>query len=116
MKCTLNPEIEAISGKIGGVLYKTYKRPNGKSETRVYLLPKKENGKYGYERKTPVSENEMAARARFAQVTQAYKNLTDEQKRDYAREWRKDHFVFNGKKYNTFRGYVMARLYADSNR
>ena len=113
MKCILNPEIENISGKCGGLLYKTYNRPNGKKETRVYILPRKENGKYGYKRKAAYSENEIATRARFAQIAGMIKALSEEQKAQYQKEWKAANYKFNGKKYNTLRGYVIARLYAE---
>lgn len=111
MKCTLNPEIENISGKCGGLLYKTFTRANGKKETRVYILPRKENGKYGYTRKAAYSENEIASKARFAQIAGMNKALSDEQKMQYYKEWKAANYKFNGKKYCTLRGYIMARLY-----
>ena len=111
MKCTLNPSIASISGKSGGILYKTYKRPNGKTETRAYILPRKENGKYGYTRKSPVSANEKAARSKFTKVSAVASVLTDVQRERYAREWQKNRGVYNGKKYATLRGYIIARLY-----
>ena len=98
MKCILNPEIENISGKIGGLLYRTYKRPNGKTETRAYLLPRKQNGSYGYERKTPLSDNEITARNRFAQAAEYFKNLSNEQKQRYCKEFSRNKYTFNGKK------------------
>ena len=112
MKCILNPEIENISGKCGGLLYRTYKRPNGKTETRAYLLPRKQNGSYGYERKTPLSDNEITARSRFAKAAEYFKNLSNEQKQQYCKEFSRNKYTFNGKKYSTVRGYVIARFYA----
>ena len=111
MKCTLNPEIENISGKIGGLLYRTYKRPNGKTETRAYLLPRKQNGKFGYTRKAAYSENEIASKVRFAQIAGMIKALSEEQKAQYQKEWEAANYKFNGKKYCILRGYIMARLY-----
>ena len=112
MKCTLNPQIKSISGKCGGLLYKTYTRANGKNETRVYILPRKENGKYGYERKTPLSDKELAIRNRFTQAAEYVKNLSNEQKQRYCKEFSRNKYTFNGKKYSTVRGYVIARFYA----
>lgn len=111
MKCILNPEIENISGKCGGLLYRTYKRPNGKKETRVYILPRKEDGKFGYTRKAAYSEKELASKARFAQIAAKIKALSDEQKAQYQKEWKAANYKFNGKKYCILRGYIMARLY-----
>ena len=110
MKCILNPEIENISGKCGGLLYRTYKRPNGKKETRVYILPRKENGKFGYTRKAAYSENEIASKVRFAQIAGMIKALSEEQKAQYQKEWEAANYKFNGKKYCILRGYIMARL------
>ena len=111
MKCILNPALGNISGKCGGLLYKTYTRPDGKKETRVYMLPPKENGKFGYKRKAAYSENEIATRARFAQIAAKIKALSEEQKMQYQKEWVAADFKFNGKKYCILRGYIMARLY-----
>ena len=43
----------------------------------------------------------------------AIQALTEEQRTAYAREWKAAHYKFNGKKYNTLRGYIMARIYDD---
>ena len=112
MKCELNPNIESISGRVGNVLYKTYKRPDGKTETRAYLLPRKDDGSFGYERKTPLSSNELAARGRFAQASAYLNNLSDEQKHRYSKEFSRNNYTFNGKRYSTVRGYIIARFYA----
>ena len=112
MKCELNRNIKSISGRVGNVLYKTYKRPDGKTETRAYLLPHKQNGSFGYERKTPLSSNELAARGRFAQAAAYLNNLSDEQKHRYCVEFSRNKYTFNGKKYSTVRGYIIARFYA----
>ena len=112
MKCELNPDIKSISGRVGNVLYKTYKRPNGKTETRAYLLPRKQNGSFGYERKTPLSSNELAARGRFTQAAAYVNSLSDEQKHRYCVEFSRNKYTFNGKKYSTVRGYIIARFYA----
>lgn len=113
MKAILNSNIKSISGKCGGLLFKTYKRRDGSTETRVYTLPKKRNGEYGYTRKAATTEKERASRARFAAIADAIKNLSEEQLKFYQKQWRKNKFMFNGKKYATLRGYIMARLYAE---
>ena len=113
MKCTLDPSIGSISGKAGNVLYKTFKRPNGKTETRAYFMPKLPNGKYGYERKAPVTKGEQAARNRFKEVAEQIKALSQKQKNMYFFDWKKAGCMYNGKKYATLRGYIMARFYAD---
>ena len=114
MKCTLNPKFGSISGKSGNVLFKTFHRADGKTETRAYLLPKnRETGKYGYARKAAVTEGEIESRERFKRVSEIVASLSDEEKQQYSREWKIAKYKFNGKKYCTLRGYIIARLYAD---
>lgn len=113
MKCELNPNFKNISGKCGGLLYKTFTRRDGKKETRVYILPKKADGKFGYERTTMPKKEELARRARFAAITARVSQMSDEEKHQYAVEMKRDKYKFNGKKYCTLRGYIIARLYAE---
>ena len=114
MKCTLNPKFDSISGRSGNILFKTFHRADGKTETRAYFLPyNRETGKYGYKRKAAVTQNEMESRGRFRRVSAIYASLSDETKQRYNREWKKERYMFNGKKYCTLRGYIIARLYAD---
>ena len=119
MKCTLRPDIESMSGKCGNMLFKTYTKPNGKKETRAYFLPVKDvspTGKktYGYKRQAALSKKEIGARNKFTIVSRQIMNLTDEQRQQYAKEWKAAKYKYNGKKYNTLRGYIMARLYAET--
>lgn len=114
MKCILNSNIANVSGKTGNILFKTYRRPDGKAETRAYLLPKRGNGKYGYERKTPPTANERAARELFKLVTTKVAAMTDEEKQTYAQQWKKANYKFNGKKYATLRGFIIAKLYNEN--
>lgn len=65
------------------------------------------------ERSTPVTDKELRARARFKEFSQMYTNMSDEQKSKYKKEWKRALYKFNGKKYNTLRGYIMARFYAE---
>ena len=113
MKAILNSNIKSISGKCGGLLFKTYKRRDGSTETRVYTLPKKRNGEYGYTRKAATTQKERASRARFAAITDTIKNLSEEERMNYHNRWVAAKYMFNGKKYATLRGYIMARLYAE---
>ena len=115
MKCILNPNFESISGKSGGVLYKTYKRPGGKTETRAYILPRLGNGKYGYKRKAALTQGEIAARDKFKQISARVKDIPMDEKLAYHAQWKKANYKFNGKKYGSLRGYIMARLYAEGN-
>ena len=63
-KVTLRPEIAGISGKVGNMIFKTFK--NG--QVRVYKAPE-------YQRKIKPSENELKARALFHQRVQRVKQL-----------------------------------------
>ena len=95
-------------------MFKTFHRADGTTETRAYLLPKnRETGKYGYARKAAVTEGELQSRGRFKRVTEIVASLSDETKQRYNREWKKAKYKFNGKKYCTLRGYIIARLYDD---
>jgi hypothetical protein len=116
MKCTLSPGIESISGSVKGLngsrlIFKTYKRPSvnrpNKTETRCYLSHKQV-------RKTPLSDNEIACRARFAEARAFAANLSDEQRQQYHDEWKRSGYLFNGKTYATLKGYIMARFYAEN--
>lgn len=115
MKCTLIPGIESISGSVKGangsrLIFKTYKRPSAnrksKTETRVYISHKKKRTK-------PLSENEIVCRARFAEARAYAANLSDEQRKQYLDEWKGSGCRFNGKRYVTVKGYIMARYYAE---
>ena len=97
---------------MGNMVFKTFTKPDGTKETRAYGIPRKENGKFGYTRKTPLSNAEIRTRQRFTLVSRQLREMTDEQKRQYNREWKQSKYCFNGKKYATLRGYIMARLYA----
>ena len=109
------PGIESISGSIKGangsrLIFKTYKRPSvnrpNKTETRVYISQKKKRTK-------PLSENEIVCRTRFAEARAYAANLSDEQARQYYDEWKRSDYLFNGKRYATLKGYIMARYYAE---
>ena len=64
------------------------------------------------QRTTPISEREKCARTQFAAANTYWLSLTDEQKKTYQSEWKRSNYKFNGKKYATLRGYVIARFYA----
>ena len=65
MKVELAAGIESVSGKCGNMIFKTFKRPNGKKETRAYFNPYCRWDKVNA-RKTPPSEAEIKARSLFA--------------------------------------------------
>ena len=114
MKCTLMPGIKSISGSMkqkngSRIVFKTFSKPSvnrgSKTETRVYLMPRQE-------RKTPLSENEIAARKRFLEATTYFKNLSEEQRMAYYKLWKSANYCYNSKEYATLRGYIIARFYA----
>ena len=107
------PGIKSISGAMNvangrQMVFKTYKKRAAdgtiKTETRLYMMDRKE-------RKTPLSENEMNARLRFKQATDYYNTLEEWQRAEYHHQWRADKYCYNGKKYATLRGYIIARFY-----
>ena len=65
-KAILPKGILSISGKLGGMIFKTYTRPDGTTETRAYPNPYQ---RQGYQRRTPVTDKEKCQRALFAQVS-----------------------------------------------
>ena len=115
MKVTLAAGIKSISGSVkqrnGSLLvFRTFTKPAvgrkpGETETRAYFMPKRE-------RSTPPSEKELAVRQRFAKATLYFQSLSNEQREMYAKAWKRDKYMFNGKKYATLRGYIVAHYYA----
>lgn len=85
MKCQLNPNIKSISGRVGGMLFKTFNKPDGSTETRVYNLPRRKNGSYGYDRKKPLSETELKARELFTKRQAYVRHLLDAAKAENKR-------------------------------
>ena len=105
-KVDLMAGIQSVSGKAGNFVFKTYRRPDGKTETRMYPYKKQK-------RTTKLSQNELASRAKFKQVAERLNALSNEEREQYANDWRQNNYLFNGKKYATLRGYIMTRLYAE---
>ena len=112
MKCTLNPNFQAISGKSGKLMFKTFTKRDGSTETRVYSLPRRKDGSYGYERKAPVSKAERDNRSTFAVAQSIKAKLTDEEKATLAREFQLCQGMFQGKKYRTLQGFISAWVFA----
>ena len=75
VKVTLAAGIESASGKTGNVQFRTFRKPDGSIETRMYLVPRAENGKYKYERSTPVTEREKQVRELFSKRQQRVNQL-----------------------------------------
>lgn len=107
MKVTLAQGIKSLSGKSGNIIFKTYTRRDGTTETRAYLRPIG-----GYERSTPATEKELACRERFAAFSKFWIGLPSDNKRRYYQLWKEAGYIYHGKMYATLRGYVMARYYA----
>lgn len=115
MRVTLPAGFESISGSIkqkngSKLVFKTFKRPSvnrtTQTETRAYIMQK-------HERKTPLSDNEIAARQRFKEASEFVAKLSKEQKSAFADQYKIAKGRFNGKHYNTIRGYIVARYYAE---
>ena len=67
MKVEFAAGIESASGKCGNLIFKTYKRPNSKKETRAYFNPyRPSRWEKVNPRKTPLSDAEVRARTLFA--------------------------------------------------
>ena len=69
MKVELVAGIESVSGKCGNMIFKTFKRPNGKTETRAYFNPyhRTRLGKVSA-RKSKPTESEIKARSNFGAI------------------------------------------------
>ncbi len=112
MKCTLNPNIQNLSGKAGKLMFKTFTKRDGTTETRVYALPRRKDGSYGYERRTPVSKAEQDNRSTFAVAQSIKAKLTDEQKTTLRHEFSLSKGMYRGKKYRTLQGFISAWVFA----
>ena len=112
--CKFPAGIEHVSGTLSK---KTIRTADGTITQRVFACMR--NGKQRiYFRKdgprtTPLSEKEKQARVRFAQAARYYKNLSTEQMDQYRELFSKTGGVFNGKKYSTLRGFIIARCCAE---
>ena len=110
-KVILMPGIESISGTMNKgherIVFQTRKKRDGSSETRMYFRSAE-----SYQRRTKITDKEIAIRQRFALVAERVRCLSPEARQAYADEWKRSNYKFNGKTYNTLRGYIMARMYA----
>jgi len=71
-KVELPGEIKSLSGALGGVIFRTYKKPDGTTETRMYKNPYHTvNGRSASHRATVLTPQERAVRAQFAQMSRA---------------------------------------------
>ena len=62
-------------------------------------------------RTSKVSDKEKKARTKFAEAAIFFRNLSDEQKKAYYQQWKKNKYCLNGKKYVTLRGYIVALFF-----
>ncbi len=117
MKCDLPSGVKSMSGKSGGVLYKTYHKLDGTTETRAYILPRKENGQYGYTRRTAVTEGEKQRRILFSQAAMFAGQVLADKTSSVYKAWHVKYELskreFNGKKYATLRGFIMAVYFTE---
>ena len=69
MKVELAAGIESVSGKCGNMIFKTFKRPDGKKETRAYFNPYRRTrlGKVSA-RKSKPTKSEIKARSSFGAI------------------------------------------------
>ena len=65
------------------------------------------------ERTTPLSDAERNARLRFKEASEFVAKLSNEQKSAFADQYKIAKGRFNGKHYNTLRGYIVARYCAE---
>ena len=59
------------------------------------------------------SSNMTMAMSRFTMASRIVNNMSQDEKMRYNKEWKTAKYKFNGKKYNTLRGYIIARLFAE---
>ena len=111
MKVTLAAGVEALSGSVkqkdgSRIVFKTFSKPsvNRKSEkeTRMYFMPP-------HKRTSHATEKELRQRAKFAQAADLVARLPEDEKKRIAEEWRQNKYKYNGKKYKSFRGFLLAK-------
>ena len=112
MKVILPRGIASISGTISRsadkkLVAKTFRKADGTKETRMYWFNTQK-------RTTPPSDKEVTNRTRFAEASLFYRDMTPEDRLRYARAMKKENYRFNGKKYATLRGYVIARCFQNA--
>lgn len=72
-KIELPKHIQSLSGAMGNFIFRTYNKPDGTTETRMYRNPyRKVNGRSEYRRSTKPTDKELAGRIRFAALSRAY--------------------------------------------
>ena len=61
-----------------------------------------------------LSNAEINARTRFSQIAADIKALPEEDCKRFSQDWKQTNGKFNGKKYATLRGYIVARMFAQN--
>ena len=113
-KCDFDGGISNVRGTISKQVYYDH----GRKITRS-IVASVRNGKQRIhireysERRTALSPNEARCRALFGKALAVVNALSEEHKQQFLKEAKRDKYKFNGKQYKSFRGYVMARVYAD---
>lgn len=99
---------DPITGK--RIIVTTRKTPSSNPDKiRMYI-----RSAASYQRRKAPSEKECQLRQRFKEVTNAYLNMTQDEKEQYEQRWKKSRYRFNGKTYGTLRGFIVANLYAEA--
>lgn len=102
----------------GTINKRTYQGPDGIHTVRTYA--KTMNGKTRIyvrdekPRNTPPTKATLLTRQRFSDCARICRDLSPEQRQTYHDQWVAAKYIFRGKNYNTLRGYIIARLYADT--
>ena len=96
------------SSRFGHRVVFTHRKNDKSGYGHAYIRPAD-----AYKRSTPLSDNERRARADFQTIAlKTNEILADEKERKALhKEWKEAKGKFNGKKYATLRGYIMARGY-----
>ena len=118
MKVEFSSGISHISGsmkssRFGHRVIFTHRKNDKSGFGHAYIRPAD-----AYKRSTPLSDNERRARADFQTIALKTNGiLADEKERmAFHEEWKKAKGKFNGKKYATLRGYIMAVLFDELKR
>lgn len=112
-RCDFAGGIENVRGTLSKLSY----REDGKLITKRVVAQVTPSGKQRIfireyaQRSSPLTDKERATRNKFAQVSLTLAKMPEEEKKAYAQAWKKNGYKYNGKKYNTLRGYIVARVY-----
>lgn len=112
--------IDGLKNVSGSITSRKIKLQDGSVVTQKLIATRLKSGKqriyvrtYGQRLNLP-SQNEINARSKFAEAAHYYASLTDQQKKELEKDFKRCKGKFNGKKYVALRGYIIARYYADN--